>query len=345
MKLFDIISRDRWQSMQDGFSKALGICIRTLDLDGRPLAGTTFLESFCSDILTKTHKNEKTLYEVCAAKIIDKIKKDKTDNYHLCSFGLYLYGIPIEIEKNEALAYIILGPVLLGRQKKVSEYTKIAKENNIPLNFLMDKLAGVKRSSFVSMESAVELLYEVAHYLVQLNYDIKKIKKRFSISGTLDEVIKDLYSSVYFEELLNTLLDASLNTAKANAGSIMLLDRDKEELSVRFSRGLKEEIVKEARVKVGEGISGIVAKDKKPLLINEDIGDPEIKKCLKRPNIRSSIVFPLEIKNRLFGVMNINDTKPENHRFDLGTVNLIGNLTNLTQVALSIFPAGIQNKT
>lgn len=336
MNLFDIIDKQKWQKMQDGFSKALGVRIWTVDLQGKPLSGTDNADAFCLDFFDKEHKNGKPLYEGYIPELINRIKKDKTDNYYICPFGLFLYGIPIDIGQKTTLAYVILGPVLLGKQKKLSEFKKIAKENNIPVDDLICKLAGLKSFTFNGIESTVELLHEVAHHLVQLSCDIKQLKKRFNVPGTLDDLIKGLYSSVYFDELLNVLLDTSLHTTKGNTGSIMLLDADKDELSVRFSRGLKDEIAKEARVKIGEGISGVVARNRKPLLIYGGMGDPEIKDRLKRPNIKSSIVYPLKIRNRLFGVMNINDTNPA-QRFNSESLNIISSLTNLTEVALSMF--------
>lgn len=338
LNLFDVVEKEKWQKMQDGFSNALGICIQTVDLEARPLPGINSSNQFCLDIMNAADKNIKGHCEECSKQLLSGIRKDKGHNYHICHVGgLYLYGIPIEIEQNITLAYVIIGPVIAGKKKSREEYNKIAEENNIKPDYLLEKIAVLKSFSFNSIDSTVELLHEVAHYIAQLNYDIKKLKKRFAVPGPLDNVINNAYSSAYVEELLNALLEASLHTTKSYAGSIMVLDENKNELTIKFSRGLDNEIAKNTKVKIGDGISGVVARDRKPLLINDSVQDSEIKDRLKRPNIKSSIVYPLEVKDRLLGVMNINDTGLA-QRFNLETLDLINSLSTLAAVALAMFP-------
>lgn len=337
MNLFDIIEKQKWHKMQEGFKNALGLCIQTVDLNGKPLPGINEPSSFCLDMMKLSGKKGITNYESCIPSLIDKVKVTKGENHCSCIFGMQLYSIPIDVREEGIVAYVVVGPVL-HKQKDIKEYKKIAKENNIPLERLMDGVQGLKRFSFGSIESALELLREVAHYIVQLSYDSNRLKERFNVPHALDNLIKELYSSVYFDELLNTLLDASLHTTKGNTGSIMLLDHDTNELSVKFSRGLRGDIAKKIKVRIGDGISGIAARDKKPLLIDKDIKDVTIKNRLKRPHIKSSIVYPLEVQDRLFGVMNINNTDSK-RRFSPETLDLVGDLTRLTQVALRSFPS------
>lgn len=340
MHLFDIVDKSKWFRMQEGFSKVLGACIQTVDPEGKPLPGLNKPNSFCLDLirLSAKEKGTKTEYEDCIAKVINKLEKNKLDNYYTCPyFGLYLYGIAVKIKEQGVLAHIIIGPILVQKKKDISEYKKIAEKRNIPLDHLMDMVSSLKKFSFIGIEAAIELLQEVANDFVQLNYDTKRLKARFNIPAKMDDLIKELYSSVYFDELLNALLEASLHTTKSHVGSIMLMDQRKDELAVKFSRGLKDEMVKKVRVKMGEGISGIVAKNKKPLLIDDSIKDIKIKNRLKRPHIKSSIVYPLELRDRVFGVLNVNNTDSKK-TFDSDTLDLIGQLTRLTNIALGQFP-------
>jgi len=338
LNLFDIVEKEKWQSMQNSFSNALGISIQTVDPNAMPLSDINNMNRFCLDIMNAGTKNNRDCFGECVKQLISSIKKDRSNNYHICYFGdVYLYGIPIEIEENSELAYEIVGPVITGKKKTEAEYRKIAEENDIKPDYLMERIAELKSVSFNNMESTAKLIHEVTHYILQLNYDIKNLRKRFTVSGPLDDVIRDIYSSGYIDELLNALLQASLDTTKSHAGSIMVLDENKNELAIKFSRGLSSEITKNTRVKVGEGISGVVARNRSPLLINDSIQNLEIKNRLKRPNIKSSIIYPLEVKNKLLGVMNINDTG-SGKRFNSETLNSIGSLLNLARAALTMFP-------
>ncbi|MBU1852652.1 MAG: PocR ligand-binding domain-containing protein [Candidatus Omnitrophica bacterium] len=336
MDLFDIIEKDRWQHMQEGFREVLGVCIQTVDLEARLFPGVNKPCSFCLDMITRVHEGLRKQHEECVLELVNNIKEDRTSSHVICPFGLYLYGIPIELQEMGILAFVIVGPVSLKTKKGLEEYKKIAKDSKIPLDYLTERLADLKKFTFSSIESAVELLGEVAHYIVQLKYDAKKLKERLDIPKTMDNLIKGLYSSVYFEEFLNTFLDVSLNTTKGNSASIMLLEEDKDELKVRYTRGLDTEFTKDATVKIGEGISGLVAKERKPLLIDDSVDDPQIKKYLKRPQIKSSIVYPIEIKERVLGVININSLNAE-EKFTSETVDLMANLTHLAKIALQQF--------
>lgn len=232
---------------------------------------------------------------------------------------------------------MIVGPVLLRKPKGIGEYKKIAEENGIAFDVLVDKISGLKRFNFNSMESTVELLREVMRYIVELSCTTKRLSDKFvGMPKKLDVLIKEIYSSAYFEKLLSTLLDVSLHTTKGSAGSIMLLDEDNDELSVKFSRGIKDDIAKDARVKIGKGISGLVAKNKKPLLIDDSVKNTQIKNRLKRPYIKSSIVYPIEVRNRIFGVLNLNNID-ETSKFSPETLDLTGNLIKLTKVAIDEF--------
>ncbi|MCX5692199.1 MAG: PocR ligand-binding domain-containing protein, partial [Candidatus Omnitrophica bacterium] len=300
MNLFDIIDEVRWRRMQEGFSKALGVSISTADQAGNLLPGFNQPNTFCLELGGASH------YKECISHLTGKIAENSSENFIACQFGVYLYGVPIDIKReNIRLGYFIIGPALVQKAKALAEYERIAEEMNISPEKLTDNILSLKKFSFAGIESIVELLNEVANDIVQLSYDSNKIKERYGVPRRVDELIKGLYSSVYSEGLLKALLDVSLHTANGSAGSIMILDHATNELSIKFSKGMKDNIAQKARVKMGEGIAGVVAENRRPLLIDDTIQDSKIKNRLKRPNIKSSIVCPLEIKNRLFGVMNL----------------------------------------
>ena len=331
MNLFNVIDKAIWRRMQEGFSKALGVSINTTDQAGNLLPGINQPNTFFLELGGASH------YKECISHLISKMAENSSENFIECQFGVYLYGVPIDIKReNIRLGYFIVGPALIQKARALDEYERLAEELNISPEKLTNNMLSLKKFSFSGIESTVELLNEVANDMVQLSYDSNSLKERFGVPRRVDELIKGLYSSMYSDGLLKALLDVSLHTSNGSAGSIMLMDHATNELSIKFSKGMKDDITQKARVKMGEGIAGVVAENRKPILIDDAMQDSKIKNRLKRPNIKSSIVYPLEIKNRLFGVMNINDTDSA-HRFNTETLNVISSLTNLTEVALSMF--------
>jgi putative methionine-R-sulfoxide reductase with GAF domain/ligand-binding sensor protein len=333
VNLFNVIDEAKWRHMQESFIKALGVSINTVDQDGNLLPGINQPNKFCLELGGADH------YKKCISHIISKIKENNGENFIACKFGVYLYGVPIDIKRDDIhLGYFIVGPALVQKAKSLEEYERIAEEMNIAPDKLLDNILTLKKFSFAGIESTVELLSEVANDIVQLNYDSNKVKERFGVPKRVNELIKGLYSSVYSEGLLKALLDVSLHTSNGSAGSIMILNSATNELSIKFSKGMEDSVTKNTRVKMGEGIAGLVAENRRPILIDDTMQDSKIRNMLKRPAIKSSIVYPLEIKNRLFGVMNLNNTDSEK-KFSPDTLDMINNLTRLTKTALEMFPA------
>lgn len=141
--------------------------------------------------------------------------------------------------------------------------------------------------------------------------------------------------NAYVSKLLNTLLDVSLKLTGAESGSIMTLDKATNKLSVKAYKGLNEEVVKNASVKMGEGISGMVAQDKQPLIIDDKTKDVNIKERLSKPWLKSSIVVPLQMgpEGDSFGVMNVSSAK-ELAKLNQESALLLEELAKLVGIAV-----------
>ena len=125
--------------------------------------------------------------------------------------------------------------------------------------------------------------------------------------------IEAMYQSfMAANELLSTtqhILDLATHLTGAENGSLMLLNGHGE-LYVLNSLGLDGAIVKLSRTKIGEGVSGRVAKQGDPLLV-EDIATDERFALHKRTRYRtgSFIACPITSSEKVIGVLNLNDKK------------------------------------
>ncbi|MEW6609099.1 MAG: GAF domain-containing protein, partial [bacterium] len=127
----------------------------------------------------------------------------------------------------------------------------------------------------------------------------------------LEELYKitELMSSTFnLEELLELIMDSSIRVTKADEGSLMLLDDKEETLQIKVARGLPEEAKKSVRIKVGEPIAGLVAKEGKPLLLTHQTirQDPRFSALQERGAIKSALSIPLKTKDKVIGVLNLN---------------------------------------
>ncbi|HHN66125.1 MAG TPA: GAF domain-containing protein [Nitrospirae bacterium] len=109
--------------------------------------------------------------------------------------------------------------------------------------------------------------------------------------------------------IVNLMLELAINYTDAEKGSIMLLN-SKGELYIYAARGMKTEFIKSYRVKVGEGIAGHVARTMEPVMVQNIEEDPRFKQIPRdRYKTNSFISCPIISKNRLLGVLNINDKR------------------------------------
>ena len=78
------------------------------------------------------------------------------------------------------------------------------------------------------------------------------------------------------EETLRYAIEAAITLVHAEAGSLLLTDEETKDLFFRMAVGPKADQLKEIRLKLGQGIAGLVAQSGKPLLVNDAQRDPRV---------------------------------------------------------------------
>jgi signal transduction histidine kinase len=119
---------------------------------------------------------------------------------------------------------------------------------------------------------------------------------------------ENLINQVDLTKALDLALEMAVDVIGARAASIMLIDPVAGELRIAAARGLREEVVKNARVKIGEGLAGMVASEGEALVIDSDHLDDRIAPHAKRTHeIRSAIIAPIKMEGVVRGVINVSD--------------------------------------
>jgi transcriptional regulator with GAF, ATPase, and Fis domain len=105
---------------------------------------------------------------------------------------------------------------------------------------------------------------------------------------------------------LGKILEVLMEVFGADRGSVMLLNEPTQELVIISSFGIPKDVVATARVKIGDGIAGLVAKTGEPLVITGDTRMETFTNLeAKTVDIHSSISAPLMTRNRIIGVINV----------------------------------------
>ncbi len=317
----DLIDLNTWKKIQDNFSTVTNIHIATLDSKGSPVIPPSEEPRLCRELL-RYHPFRNEICDLCLPTFLGgKGVIDKNLSF-TCIADLRNFIVPLRVN-SFVIGYVLVGPLNLVRLKNKEEYARQAEELHIDLEEFWHAIGEIKTVSFHVAQSLAALIKDIGEYILYLSYQ-----------NFLRAKETELTEAPRLNKLLNTLLDSACQISKANIGSIMLLDKKKSELSIHTAKGLSNEIIKNTRIKLGEGISGIAAQEGKTFIIDDTTENNRIKRYMERPQISSSIVIPIKIEENIFGVMNLCALKASPAQLDTNSVPLIDKLINITAACL-----------
>lgn len=177
-----------------------------------------------------------------------------------------------------------------------------------------------------------------------LHARIAALEERTRRLEILYETARDLGANLRLDDLLERILARTLEALRSETGSILVVDDEDEEwLCLRNARGLDGAPADDVRVRVGDGISGWIAEQRRPLLVEDLESDPRFaRRGAERYHTRSLIGAPLLARDRLIGVLNVSSRagsapfKPE----DLDLLAAIA-----SQAAMAIADARLHDET
>ncbi|MHB8843269.1 MAG: PP2C family protein-serine/threonine phosphatase [Nitrospirota bacterium] len=164
----------------------------------------------------------------------------------------------------------------------------------------------------------------------RLNHKIERLR-------TLIEVNEMISSSLEIDRILENVMTISKKVMNADASSLMRVDEKTNELIYQVAQGtVGEQLKKEVRLKMGQGIAGTVAQEGTPLLLEDAYTHPKFFRGNDDATgyrTKSMITVPLKVGNRVTGVaqvINRLDGKP----FDKDDLELFLALSSMAAIAL-----------
>ncbi|MGA2073553.1 MAG: SpoIIE family protein phosphatase [Terriglobia bacterium] len=144
------------------------------------------------------------------------------------------------------------------------------------------------------------------------------------------EVSERINSTLDLDELMARIAEIVKRAIDYEVFAILMLNEKTQELTVRFSIGHPDELIRQLRIKVGEGIVGRAAQTRRSVLVNDVLKDPAYIRTLSP--IRSELAVPLITKGRLIGVIDLEAPWPD--FFNDSHVNLLELLASRMAMAL-----------
>ncbi|MBI5561800.1 MAG: GAF domain-containing protein [Deltaproteobacteria bacterium] len=133
-----------------------------------------------------------------------------------------------------------------------------------------------------------------------------RVDERVRQMRTLHEVGSLLISTLDQAVVRHRAMEAITKLMKAETGSLLLIDRKTDELYFEVALGDKGDILKEIRLKMGEGIAGWVAVNGKPVNIHDVTRDRRFQGRFDKKSkfqTRNMVCVPVEIKGSRIGVL------------------------------------------
>lgn len=151
--------------------------------------------------------------------------------------------------------------------------------------------------------------------------------------GLLHQVSLTAGSTLELDTVLETILESAVKVLDADGGSIMLLDQAGESLDVRVARGRSASDTIARTSGLDEGPAGWVARNRRPLLLPDDLEDQQGEQIMTQPESLSGVSVPIATRGSLLGVLNLSITAP-GRKFDRHTVTFANTLANQTAMAI-----------
>ena len=130
---------------------------------------------------------------------------------------------------------------------------------------------------------------------------------------SLINVSRAVSNNVPFADLGQVIVDSCRDSFDCDEVSLMMLEPDGDQLAVTAFAGHRENHrIRNARVRMGEGVAGTVAQTRSPLILGAEIDTKRFPGFeTKGRQITSAMVAPIVVKDRVIGVLNASSSNPE----------------------------------
>ena len=148
------------------------------------------------------------------------------------------------------------------------------------------------------------------------------------------KISESVVSGRYLKEILQLIVTMTAEIMGSKICSILLLDEKRQELAIEATQSLSQDYIKKPNIKVGESVSGVALKERRPIAILDITQDktyrfPDI---ARREKIVSMLCVPMMLGSRAIGVINLYTTEP--HAFSESEIKLMRAVANQAAVAI-----------
>ncbi|MCM8820364.1 MAG: ATP-binding protein [Candidatus Omnitrophica bacterium] len=174
----------------------------------------------------------------------------------------------------------------------------------------------------------------------------KEYLEKFKVLEKISSFISSIYN---LHRLLNLIMEESKNILKAEASSLLLYDKEKKELFFEVATGKKGIGVKTIKLKIGEGIAGVCAKEKRIINVKDVSKDKRFFSLAdKKSHFKTKSILAVPLigkKGKLLGVLEVlnrRDGKPFDKE-DEELMKIIASYASLTIENAQLYLENVKN--
>lgn len=148
------------------------------------------------------------------------------------------------------------------------------------------------------------------------------------------EISKAISSSLYLEDILRLIVTVTAEVMNSKICSLLLLDAEKKELVIRATQSISQAYNQKPNIKLGEGVAGRVALEKKPIVIRDVREHEEYlnQDVAKKEGLVSLLAVPMMVKGKVIGVFNLYTDKL--HDFSKKEIDTLTGVASQAAVAI-----------
>ncbi|MFN2164715.1 MAG: GAF domain-containing protein, partial [Anaerolineae bacterium] len=162
----------------------------------------------------------------------------------------------------------------------------------------------------------------------------RQLQQKTAQLAALREIGRAINTAWELEATLDLITRRTAGVMGMDSCSIYLLDTDGERLMLKATTGLAAEAVGQARLRLGEGLTGWAAQAGQPVAVADAARDPRFKFLPETEETRfqSLLAVPLVNQGRVIGAMNVQTRA--HYQFSDDEVELLGLIADLAAGAL-----------
>jgi signal transduction histidine kinase len=141
-----------------------------------------------------------------------------------------------------------------------------------------------------------------------MNDELPKLKSRLERLELLYQVSNVIHSTLEAQEALQLIVSEGVRLVRASSGSVILINPTSGFLEIHAAQNLPAP-ARRLQLRLGEGITGWVARHGKPALVNDVSQDARY--VAVRRGVKSELAVPLEVNGETRGVLNMDSDRPD----------------------------------